>query len=320
MLYNHRHWFPKEFDIKPDYSFAGGVGSAIYAMDVSVEHSMIFLGQEDGISRYNPVTKSPTTISGSRCTRLAYNESGSASYKALRVIILSSGNPVEYSYLPATNSWTGPIYISNYTRLVASRRGINDSLWRGGNSSDFSNYHFFRNIVGSTIFSDIFGSFYGIAAYSEAEMYMSIQSYYASPEFRFRKASAPTTDLSSPGTYLDKMLVTSDNTKIYGISGNYYSNFPGGNTLYIYNIAGNSWSTVTMPTNFLGYSIVYYNGNLFITGYDTVKAKGCIAKFDGSSSFEVIYSAYNEKLYCGAEYDSKLYLGSSGGRIMIYEE
>lgn len=308
-------------DVKKEYSFT----SAIYCIDASIEHGLIFLGQEDRVSKYTVSTKTPATITPYKCGRLAYNES--ASIKQLRMILnveLESppGDllPREYAYAPATNT----LYTSNKGQYncVESRRGANDSLWSGYTYPDFSNYPFVRNIIGGSNITMwyTYGPLTGIVPVSSSEAYLVGRGYYNPTGSKFRKTSDPTTDLSAPGVDLDKLRINADNTKIYGLNGNWYNNFNGTSTLYIYNIAGNSWSTVSLPTNFLGYSICFYNNSLFVTGYDTAKAKGCIAKFDGTSSFELFYSLYNEKLYTGVDYNGVLYLGGSTGKLSTYTE
>lgn len=323
MLYNNRYWFSKYSGIKKEYDFA----SPIYCIDASIEHGLIFLGQEDKVSKYTVSTKTPATITANRCTRLAYNESGTAAYKSLRMILnveLESppgdGVPREYEYLPATNT----LYTTNkgQYRCVESKRGVNDSLWSGNLYINYDNYPYVRNItsISNVVMWYTYGPLTGIAAVSNSEAYLVGRGMYTPAGSKFRRASDTLTDLAAPGVDLDKLKINTDNTKIYGIAGNWWSSLAGTTTLYIYNVAGNSWSTVSLPAYFIGYSICFYNNSLFVIGYDTAKAKGCIAKFDGTSSFELFYTAYNEKLYTGVDYNGVLYLGGSTGKLSTYTE
>lgn len=319
MIYNSRYLFSKYSDIKKEYDFA----SPIYCIDASIEHGLIFLGQEDKVSKYTVSTKTPATITATRCTRLAYNESSNAGYKVLEMI-LTTGSPNLYYYAPATNTFNTGIVTVSKPRCLGVKRGVNDSLWIASNPDDAS-YLNFRCIISSpnsgTFWPAIYASVISVACISNVDMYVLGKALYYSPQYVFRKAEGfAQTDLASPYYPIDYMIASIDNTKIYGIYGNWWSGFDGGTTLRIYNIAGNSWSAVSLPANFLGYSLVNYNGSLFVTGYDTAKAKGCIAKFDGTSSFELFYSLYNEKLYTGVDYNGVLYLGGSTGKLSTYTE
>jgi hypothetical protein len=319
MLYNNRYWFSKEKS-KTEYDF----GSVAYGiLDMATDGTKIALGQRNGARIFNSSTGIVTNLSTLYCKDVDYYDVGNqlifnlwdnpvAEYKCAyfngtSLVYYLKATDVNYEYCKCVSglSYT---YKGWFTEYIYP----NFNLWQPNNPYQIN----IPSLNGYTM---------GICPIDANECFVIAEAGYYGSVY-FRKASAPSTNLAYPSTSLriDRMRKSIDNTKIYGIAGNFYeqghNSWIGGVLLYIYDIASNSWSTVPLPANCKGYMPVYYNSKLYVTGFNSVTSKACIIPFNGSAFESEIYLPADDNLYCGVQVGDRLYLGGYNGKIYSYTE
>lgn len=291
-------------DLAMEYS----LGGAIYDLTTN-ESDLLFTAQEDAVRKYAPATKTPTSIFAAKSQKLAYCY-GETYY--LRWLYYNGSVNVTYYYNGSSVSGPG----GQTSALGAKKSTIQsyyDAYYRPDYSLDASvaNYNNIRN---STF------TLYHINSICS----VGTDCYFQGNEYgfanRFRKYSDATTNLAYPSTglQLTKLSLSNDGTKIYGLEGSYPYGWNGGTTLYVYTIASNSWATISLPSNYKGFQAIEYNGNLFVTGYNSATGRAALLKYNGST-FDVINGMYT-RLYCAVILGSILYLGGADGNIYTYTE
>jgi hypothetical protein len=315
MLYNHRHWFAKK-GIMTEYNW-NSVLYTIYDMITDANQTKIGLAQRNGCRVYNCSTRVPETLSSFKAKDVGYYEYGNQFlFNQYNSYYQGCYYPPFTPYINYSEYWQG------IPTIEVTEKGWHiRNLYPGINPAEI----YKPNVIGYVQLTGLKGNIMAMRAV-DADNCFVIAAEDINTNIRFRNAAAPTANLSYPSTTLkiDRLQKSTDNLKLYGIAGGHYASsqiaqWIGDTTLYIYDISGNSWISVALPTNLKGCNIIYYNNDIYIIGYNSSNNKACIIPFDGSVfATEIYLDDIEDRLYCGVQAGSKLYLGGYNGKLYSY--